>query len=92
MYGAEGLPPELVKFWKDPNTGKEAPIRGLLDPECPLPAAALVRERIHVIAFVCEKDFTPGELRERTFMCCNPSQFESEDAAGEALAHWPIRH
>lgn len=91
VYGSEGLPPELVKFWKDPHTGKEAPIRGLLEHECPLPAAALIRERLHILAFVCERDFNPGELRERTFICCNPALFGSEDVARETLARWPIQ-
>jgi hypothetical protein len=91
VYGADGLRPELVKVWKDATTGKEAPIRGLLEADCPLPAAALVRERLHVIAFVCEKDFAPGELGKRMVFCWNPFRFESEDAAREALAHWPIQ-
>ena len=91
VYGASGLRPELVKLWKDPYTGKEAAIRGLFEAECPLPAAALVRERLHVIAFVCETDFAPNELRERMVMCCNPLLFESEATARATIARWPIR-
>ena len=80
-----------MKLWKDPRTGKEEPILGLLERGCPLASATFVRERLHVIAFICEKDFNLGELRERTFMLCNPALFESEGAAREAIATWPLR-
>lgn len=90
-YGPHGLAQHLVKCWTNPATGKRAPIKGLFEPGCPLSAAATIQARLHILAFVCEKNFTPGELKNCAFYCCNPALFPNEEAARTGMASWPLR-
>lgn len=90
-YGRHGLEDHLIKHWTNPKTSKRAPIKGLLEPDCPLPASRGIRERIHVIGFVCERSFRTGEIGEKAFYCCNPTLFRSEEEARSVISQWPLR-
>lgn len=90
-FGPRGLDVHLVKHWSNPTTGERAPIMGLFQTGCPLLAASTLQSRVHFIGFVCENTFGPGEIRQRVAYCCNPTLFESEDAAKTTMARWPLR-
>lgn len=90
-YGPHGLEQHLIKFWTNPKTGQRQPIMGLFEVGCPLPASRIVQERLHVIGFICERDFAAGEIKEQTFYCCNPALFKNEQAARAAMSSWPLR-
>ncbi len=90
-YGPQGLPHELVKHWTNPKNGVTAPIRGLFEDACPIRVARTLHDRLHLIGFICERNYAVTEIRERAFYCCNPRLFESDDAARMALSRWPLR-
>jgi hypothetical protein len=90
-YGPLGLDSHLVKFWTNPTTGLYEPIRGVFEEHCPLAAARLIRERIHVLGFICEKKFDLDEISRQAFYCCNPALFGTEEEARHAMAAWPLR-
>lgn len=83
--GAYGVPDHCVQFW-----GNE-PIKGLFELGNPLQAAKLVRERVHFLAFVYERLYIEGELREVIRFFANPHLFKDIDHAKTALSSFPIR-
>jgi len=89
-YGPHGLKDHFIRFWTNPKTGRRAPIRGLFEQDCPLLASRIIQERLHVIGFVCERTFEPGEIKERAFYCCNPALFENEEKVRTVMSHWPL--
>lgn len=91
IHGPTGLEHYLVKYWTNPRTGARAAIRGLFEQECPLPAAGVAQQRLHVIGFICEKNFAPHEITKKSFYLCNPALFADETAARQALSQWPLR-
>jgi hypothetical protein len=91
IHGPVGLEHHLVKHWTNPKTGVTAPIRGLFEQDCPLPAARIAQERLHVIGFVCENSFTISEIQQQSFYLCNPAWFASEEAARLAMSRWPLK-
>jgi hypothetical protein len=90
-YGRQGLADQFVHYWTDPKTGGRAPIAGLFEENCPPEAARVVQARLHYIGFVCERAFTPQEIKEKAFYCCNPRLFADEETARATLSHWPLR-
>ncbi len=90
-YGPLGLETHFIRFWTDPKSGQRAPILGLFEQNCPLRASSVIQERLHVIGFVCERTFVAGEIKERSFYCCNPALFENEEKALIVMSHWPLR-
>jgi hypothetical protein len=91
IHGPVGLEQCLVKYWTNPKTGERAAIRGLFEQMCPLPAAHIAQQRLHVVGFVCERSFTSDEITERSFYLCNPTLFADETAARQILSRWPLR-
>jgi len=91
IHGPVGLEHHFVKYWTNPETDDRAPIRGLFEQECPLPAARLAQQRLHVIGFICERSFTPAEIIEQSFYLCNPTLFADETAARQAMSRWPLK-
>lgn len=76
--GADAIPENLrplVMLWK----GK--PIRGLYEGNNPLNAAKYVRERIHYIGFVAEKEFSKNELKSEIYYMPNPTLFDNFSAS-----------
>ncbi len=91
IYGPAGLDPHLIKYWTNPKTGERAAIQGLFQPACPLPAARVAQQRLHVVGFVCEKNFGRNEITQQSIYFCNPALFETEQAARSAMAEWPLK-
>jgi hypothetical protein len=89
-YGPHGLEDHLIRFWTNPKTGQSAPIRGLFEKNCPILAARVIQERLHVIGFVCERTFEPGEIKEQAFYCCNSALFEDEEKVKTVMSQWPL--
>lgn len=87
--GSDGLPQPMVRSWKNPQTGATEPIAGLFEPGCPGRASPTVRERIHVIGFVCEKTFERLEIGRAAFYAFNPSLVD--DTVCAAWESWPLR-
>lgn len=88
--GPIDLPDFAIRVWTNPKSGVTEPIAGLFEKRCPGSAASTIRERIHVIGFVCEKTFCPGEIARCAVYCFNPNLVdETVRAAFEA---WPLLH
>ena len=83
--GPRHCQPEFVQRWND------RPITGLFQSETSLRGAELVRRRIHFIGFVCEEDYTEGELREKARYVANPHLFADKDEARAAFMTCPVR-
>lgn len=84
--GASRVPPQYVQWW-DNN-----PIKGLFETNNPTRAAKYIRERIHILAFVCEKEYTETEICSKVFCVPNPHLFSgSPEQAREVLNQCPLR-
>ena len=90
IHGPVGLENHLVKHWTNPKTDVRAPIRGLLEDACPLPAARIAQERLHFVGFICERNFDKTEIQQESFYLCNPRLFENEQTARYAMSQWPL--
>jgi hypothetical protein len=88
--GAAPLPEHSVLMWPNPTTGQHEPIAGLFEARCPGRASATVRERVHVLGFVCEETFEAGEIAEKTIYIKNPALTAELDVQ-KALASWPLQ-
>ena len=51
-----------------------------------LAAGTTMQAPMHVIGFVCERSFVPGEIEKMAFYCRNRVLFENEPAEPAALA------
>ncbi|WP_306120565.1 MULTISPECIES: hypothetical protein [unclassified Roseitalea] len=87
--GPNGLPDEAIRSWPNPMSGVNDPIAGLFEERCRGRAAPTIRERIHIIGFVCEETFEPGEIASSTFYCFNPHLVS--DTVRAAYEAWPLR-
>lgn len=86
VYGARRMPAYYVRQWE----GK--PISGMFELANPLQEAALLRERIHFIAFANEENYEPGELRDPRAMCLLPNPFlVPEDELSNVTRSIPFR-
>jgi len=65
-------------------------IKGLFEPGNARPAARLIQERIHVLSFVCERDFYEGEIRKTAYNILNSNLFRDANTAAEALSSYPL--
>ncbi len=88
--GPDGLSATVIHRWTDPQSGVDSPIRGLFEPSCPRPEANAVRERVHVVGFVCEENYTPNEIGKKTVLCCNPALVGEGSAILDAIRRWPL--
>ena len=91
IHGPIGLEDHLVKHWTNPKTDLRAPITGLFEQACPLPAARIAQDRLHAIGFICESSFTGSEIQQQSFYLCNPARFANEEAARATMSLWPLR-
>jgi hypothetical protein len=90
-HGPQGLNPSWAGCWTDPNTGVRSPIRGLFERECPLSAASILRNRVHVLGFLCERTFAAREIGDCALYLCNPWLVENEAKAHAIMRRWPLR-
>lgn len=79
----------FVLNWLNPKNGRVEPIKGLFEPNNPLPSAQYVRERIHFLSFVSEQRYGQNEIAEKAYYFCNPNLFEY-GAGKEALRGYPL--
>lgn len=64
-------------WWTD-EKGNDNPIAGRFEEPNPTQAARLVRERIHFLGFVAEKEYAEGELCDDIRWFHNPHLLASE--------------
>jgi len=65
-----------VRYWID-EKGQSSLIKGLFDKAYPDKNAKNVRNRIHAIGFVLEKDFSDNEMNKKIMFFPNPKFFKS---------------
>lgn len=90
-YGASGIPARdswCIHYWKSKN--KLEPIKGLFIDSCPLRAASFVRERIHFLGFVCEREYDEGEIQRRAYYFPNPHLLTNIQAC-QAYDTYPLK-
>jgi hypothetical protein len=86
-YGRRGFRPEQFPLL---HLVSGLPIKGLFEPENARPAARLIQERVHVLSFVCERDFYEGEISKITYSVPNYGLFRDSDAVRVALRTHPL--
>ena len=93
-YGYSGIEPSeykdmLIRFWEI-KPGRKEPIKGLFEKNNPIKASKYIRERIHFIGFVREKEYVEGELADRTYYLGNPHLFKSNKEIKRAYQTYPL--
>lgn len=93
-YGPAGLHGEIAVFrhhWRNPD-GSVAPILGLFDKKnTKQRAAALVRERIHLLGFCNDEDYSPGTLIKNSYYLANPHLIDSDSERTDVFHRYPLR-
>lgn len=84
-YGASGVPEYAVHFWRG------SPIKGLFEEDNPLPAARVIRERIHFLGFVAEHTYDDKEIISLSYYLPNPHLISDQQQARDALASFCFR-
>jgi hypothetical protein len=84
-HGPAKVPDQNVQWWNN------QPIRGLFQKTNPTKAAQYVRERIHILAFVCESEYTDTEICSKVFCAPNPHLFASAAQARAVMEQCPVR-
>lgn len=90
--GANCIPEErreLTVYWKNKN-GDLEPIKGLYEKNNPLRAARYVRERIHYIGFIAEKEYSKDELMSKIYYISNTLLFH-DSSARTVYNHYPMK-
>ncbi len=74
------------RFWQD------GPIRGLFEQVSPHPlkGAATAQERIHLLGFVAEREYRPGEIQQRTYFRPNPALLPTSEGQWAAYRSFPL--
>jgi hypothetical protein len=66
-------------------------ISGAFSPRTTVRGAAQLRERVHFLGFVNEKNYVAGEIPLASDFIANPNLFRAKEDALEAFAAWPLR-
>lgn len=85
LFGNEKFPDEYKRYWD--KDGQKELIRGLLDENHPDPRSKILKENIHAIGFVKEKNYTLGEISSVIKLYANP-RFMSHE---EIRKLWPLQ-
>lgn len=93
-YGHSGIESSeykdmLIRFWEI-KPGIKAPIKGLFEGDNPIKASKYIRERIHFIGFICEKEYVDGEIADKTYYLGNPHIFKNNEAIKIAYRTYPL--
>lgn len=72
------------------HTPNGEPVRGVFEEQCPLKGAGTLRERIHFLGFVLEKDFVPGEIEKEIHLINNPHLLPTVEDFDRAMRGWPF--
>lgn len=86
-YGRQFFRPDQFPFL---HYVSGRPVKGLFEPDNVRASARLIQKRIHVISFVCERDFSEGEIARVACNVPNYNLFRDTDAALEALRSHPL--
>lgn len=87
-YGHIAVPQEARCFWQL-SDGTLKPILGLFDPANTSKKAAHLRERVHFVGLVCERNYQRGELGDTGYYIANPYLLTDKEAANAAFARIP---
>jgi hypothetical protein len=82
-HGSDRVPGPYVKWWNN------QPIKGLFQAANPTKASKYVRERIHILAFVCEREYMDTEICSKVFCAPNPIMFPSAEQSKSSFASMP---
>jgi hypothetical protein len=82
MGGEFVTEPMSRRYWKG------EPISGAFSPRN---LAAEMRQRVHFLGFVSEKDYVGGEFAQVLHFIANPHLLADTNAAREAFSTWPVR-
>ena len=87
--GAAGVPAD--ESWKI-HLWEGRPILGLFEevPDHPLRAARTMRERVHFVGFIAEKEYREGEIRDRAYFRPNPHLLPTEREQIDAYRSFPL--
>lgn len=91
--GASGIPAEfnwMVHYWQTGPDKLEA-IAGLFEKSNPLRASKYIRERVHFLGFIREREYAEGEIRNNAYYLANPHLFASEAEARAAFNTFPLQ-
>lgn len=89
-YKHIALGAEAGKMWTHYWNGK--PIKGLFEKSNEqLKAAKFIRERIHFIGFIREKDYKQGEIRDNAFYALNKHLFKNTDELNKVWETYPLK-
>jgi hypothetical protein len=87
--GGEYLSEPFRMYWgKHP---KREPISGVFGARTKVKGAPEARDRVHLIGFVRERSFEPGELRTVIQFVANPALFKEAASLKTAMASWPLQ-
>jgi len=86
-----GLGGEYVKNEHSRLYWNREPISGVFNPRTKVRGASFIRERVHFIGFVDEKNYLPGSFGKATQFIANPELFRSSEAALAAIETWPLK-
>jgi hypothetical protein len=78
------------RLWAKAVPGTQGRICGLFEPRNPLAGAGFFRERVHVLGFVAERDFSLGEISGRMLLINNMNLFADRQDLARALATFPL--
>jgi hypothetical protein len=92
-YGAYGIPEEnawMIHHWNQVQ-GAPLPVRGLFQQSNPQLSARHIRERIHFLGFVREREFKEREIPNVAYYLSNPHLFSTQECALEAFRAYPLQ-
>lgn len=84
-YGPAGIPDHHVQWWGG------NPVKGLFQKDNPTRAAKYARERVHILAFICEREYAPTEICSAVLCAPNPTLFPSTEQIRAVLNQCPVR-
>jgi len=88
-WGKNGIPPEFVHYSKN-DEGNLEHIKGIFEESCPIKSSEYVRERIHFLGFVNEREYKDSEIKNEAFYFFNYHLFKNNDEK-KAFDSFPLK-
>lgn len=91
--GASSIPRNrymAIHYWPV-GDGRLQAVRGLFEKDNPIEGARYVQERIHVIGFVRERKYVPGEIQDSAFYVPNRNLFRLDQEVTNAFNSYPLK-
>ena len=89
-YGAEVVGEEYRKSWLTADD-KAVPFMGIWHPDNPMRSAATARERLHMILFIGEEDYTDDGFLKNAWFAFNPHLVKDLAEAEKIASTFPLR-